>query len=242
MVRVFICEDDKTQLNFVTKTVENTILMEEYDMELELSTSNPQDILDFLQNNPATIGIYILDVDLHHELSGIDLAAKIREYDNTGNIIFVTTHSELTYLTFIYKVEAMDYIIKNNREEMQRRITECLRVSNERFLQNTNPNKKIFKLKVQDKIKAIDLEDIMFFETATTPHKIILHLNNSQIEFYGAIKEMDKSFEEFYRCHKSFVINKNNIVEIDTKNHMVILKNGEECPYSVRLSKGLINK
>ncbi|WP_241960035.1 PfkB family carbohydrate kinase, partial [Staphylococcus gallinarum] len=41
------------------------------------------------------------------------LASEIRKHDPVGNIIFVTSHSELTYLTFVYKVAAMDFIFKD---------------------------------------------------------------------------------------------------------------------------------
>ena len=40
------------------------------------------------------------------DINGIKLGSEIRKYDPIGNIIFVTSHSELTYLTFVYKVSA----------------------------------------------------------------------------------------------------------------------------------------
>ena len=54
------------------------------------------------------------------------MAEKIRDIDSLGYIIFITTHSELTYLTFKYRVEAMDFILKDNVNEIDFRINECL--------------------------------------------------------------------------------------------------------------------
>ena len=50
------------------------------------------------------VGCYFLDIQLEVDINGIKLGSEIRKYDPIGNIIFVTSHSELTYLTFVYKV------------------------------------------------------------------------------------------------------------------------------------------
>ena len=51
-------------------------------------------------------GIYFLDVDLKSDINGIKLGSKIREKDTRGFIIFTTTHLEMSYFAFKYKVEA----------------------------------------------------------------------------------------------------------------------------------------
>ena len=70
-------------------------------------------------------GIFFLDVDLNHEMNGIALASKIREYQPRCFIIFVTTHSEMSFMTFSYKVEAMDYVIKDYFQEVKNRVHQC---------------------------------------------------------------------------------------------------------------------
>ncbi|MGH2251757.1 response regulator, partial [Enterococcus faecalis] len=110
------------------------------------------------------VRLYFFDVDLQHELSGIALAYEIRKIDNIGKIIFVTTHSEMSYLTFTYKIEAMDYIIKDIPEEIDRRVRECIKVAHERYLSDIVSNKvKFFKVKVGDTIRSIPYDEIMFF-------------------------------------------------------------------------------
>jgi len=54
------------------------------------------------------------------------------------------------------------------------------------------------------------------------------------------LKDIEKKLDyRFYRCHRSYIINKDNISEIDLNNLIVHMKNGETCPISVRLKKGL---
>lgn len=51
------------------------------------STGNPLEVLEFVKSQSRIIGLYFLDVDLQHEMSGLTLAAKIRDYDNLGKIV-----------------------------------------------------------------------------------------------------------------------------------------------------------
>ncbi|WP_258379417.1 response regulator [Enterococcus plantarum] len=108
MLSIIICEDDWRQRQTIETYVKNYIMMESLDMELVFSTGNPLEVLEFVKSKPQMIGLYFFDVDLQHEMSGLTLAAEIRKYDDLGKIVFVTTHGELSYLTFTYKIEAMD--------------------------------------------------------------------------------------------------------------------------------------
>lgn len=238
MLEIFVCEDDPEQRKRLSSYIENYIMMENLDMKLVISTGHSQEIIDYLQNNRVT-GLYFLDVDLQEEKSGIALGAEIRQYDSLGAIVFVTTHSELTYLTFTYKVEAMDYITKDKFTDIRQRIIECIDTANKRYLQNKYNNIKKFQTKSGDKMISVDYNDILFFETSPQLHKIILHAKNRQVEFYGKLKDILEMDSRFYRCHNSFVVNKDNIAEVDTKNREIRMINGEICYASSRFLGGL---
>lgn len=238
MLEIFVCEDDPEQRKRLNSYIENYIMMENLDMKLVISTGRSQEIIDYLQNNRVT-GLYFLDVDLQEEKSGIALGAEIRQYDSLGAIVFVTTHSELTYLTFTYKVEAMDYITKDKFTDIRQRVIECIDTANTRYLQNKYNNIKKFQTKSGDKMISVDYNDILFFETSPQLHKIILHAKNRQVEFYGKLKDILEMDSRFYRCHNSFVVNKDNIAEVDIKNREIRMINGEICYASSRFLGGL---
>ena len=86
---------------------------------------------------------------------------------------------------------------------------------------------------------SVDHEDIFFFETSVNIHKVILHARDRQIEFSGTIKELAGTLGgDFLRCHRSFLVNKNNIKEIDSKKRIIYFTNGESCLMSTRMMKG----
>ena len=45
--------------------------------------------------------------------------------------------------------------------------------------------------------------------------------------------------DDFVRCHRSFLVNKKNIKEVDTKNRIIHFINGETCLMSTRMMKEL---
>ncbi|WP_144613317.1 MULTISPECIES: LytR/AlgR family response regulator transcription factor [Bacillus cereus group] len=234
MLLVYICEDDRTQREYIETCVKNYIMIEELNAKLILSTENPYEIIESLQGKTEGTKLYFIDVNLKTNMNGLELAAQIRDIDATGKIVFITTHSELSYMTFTYKIEAMDYIIKGNIGEMTGRIRDCIAVALKRHLNEDGGKQNLFRYKVGNTIRTVHYSDIFFFESSVTPHKIIMHLEDTYIEFYGIIKELGELGEEFCRCHKSFVVNKNNIKYLDKTNKQVVMNNGETCLVSIR--------
>lgn len=239
MLNIFVCEDDSAQRKNIVQIIKNTILIEELDMRLVLDTSNPYELLETVRTSQNT-GIYFLDIDLKCDMNGMKLARQIRMFDPRGFIIFVTSHSELSYMTFQYRVEAMDFVLKDNPAEAKVKIRECLLNALERYTLQTNKTHKVYTIEIGERKISVDYNDILFFETSGNIHKVILHAKDRQIEFSGSMKELEKTLDDnFVRCHRSFLVNKNNIQEVDTKNRIIYFANGETCLMSLRMMKEL---
>lgn len=239
MLKIYICEDIEVQRDKIQHVVENIVLMEDLDMELSCVSDDPHRILEEVKASEEA-GIYFLDIELGTDMTGLTLAQEIRKYDPRGFIVFITTHSEMSYMTFIYKLEALDFILKDVPEELGKRVYECIMKANQRFASAKNRVQANFSVKVNEKVFTVDYDEILFFETSPNVHKIILHCKNRQMEFLGKIKEIEKEVDErFYRCHRSFLVNKDNIREIDFQKRVIYMVNGDECLISVRMMKGL---
>ncbi|MFC4710458.1 LytR/AlgR family response regulator transcription factor [Enterococcus eurekensis] len=241
MLEIFICEDNLAQRTSLEQLIQQTILLNNWEMTLRLNTENPLEILTYLEEYPQTQGVYFLDIDLNTEMNGIQLGAEIRNRNPHGKIIFITTHDELLPLTFQYKVEAMDYIAKDNREEITQRVTEALRQANQHYLTTAQALDERIRFEIGNRIRWVELSDVMFVETVPgNSHKLILHLRNGSVSFLGNLKEIEQLSPAFYRVHKSFVANKQNIREIDQLNRELIFSNGEKCFVGRRQLKQLI--
>ena len=230
---VFICEDNNKWRENLKRMVSDYIALTDYQMEVALVTANPLEVLDAVKNNPSQKSLYILDVDLKNELNGILLAQKIREWDFLGKIIFVTTHVELSYLTFRHKVEAMDYIIKDEYKRIQKQIHDCLEITY-RFFLNGIQEKELFQIKSATGIANIPVEEILYFESHHLSHKLILHTFKKRYEFRGTMREVLEKSSSFSQCHKAYIVNRQNVTTIKRTGGTgeVEMKNGAVLPVS----------
>ncbi|MGL4654928.1 MAG: LytR/AlgR family response regulator transcription factor [Sarcina sp.] len=241
MLNIFVCITSEEERNAFTKIVETTVFVENFDMKITKVTGNPYDILEFVKNKKEP-AIYFLNVFFEADINGIQLGAKLREYDELGVIVYITQHIELLYLSYIYKVEALDYIIKNDVKNLEERVKSCLERANRKLSADNIEMKKI-KVKQGDIIFSIAIDDIYYFETSEKPHKIILHKNDEKLEFVGNLKSLEISIgENFFRSHKSYLINKSKVKEINTKEKTVLMDNNEVCLVSKRFLNDLIDK
>lgn len=233
MQAIYICEDDPTQLNFMTTVIENYLMMEELMMKVELATQNPDELLQHLAYTNAENGIYFLDIELSHSMDGIQLAQAIRQQDDLGKIIFITTHGEYAPVTFRYKVEALDYIIKSTPEKVQAQIIECLQVIEDRQLVNAD-EKQHYIFKSGTKTRSVPYESILYVESLPQPHKVALHTTHGNYQFYDSLKAVEATADSFVRVHRSFVANLNMIESIDRGQQTVLFKDGSTCPLATR--------
>lgn len=239
MLDIFVCEDHDAQRRTIVQTIQNTVLIEELDMQLALDAGDPYVLLEKVKASQNT-GIYFLDIDLNSSMNGMKLAQQIRLFDPRGFIIFITAHSELSYMTFQYQVEAMDFVLKDTPAEAKVKIRQCLLNAMERYALQTSRTHKVYTIETGGRKISIDYDDILFFETSSNIHKVILHAKDRQIEFFSTIKDLLKAFgDDFVRCHRSFLVNKKNIKEVDTKNRIIHFINGETCLMSTRMMKEL---
>ena len=240
MLKIYICENNNKQRCTLEKIINNIIAFENHNMEIILSTSNPYELLDTIENKDYT-GIYFLDIDLNSNINGIDLAKKIRCYDPRGFIIFVTNRLEMSYLSFLHNIEAMDFISKNQPKEIPNRIKNCLYNANNRYIYNSQRIQKVFSIKINGTIINIDYDKILFFETSSNIHKIIVHHMDGEVEFYGKMKALENILDSrFYSCHTSYIVNKDKIKEINKKSRIAHLINNDTCLISTRGLKLLV--
>jgi len=242
MLSIFVCEDQQPIRAQITECIEKYIMMEGLDMKMALSTDTPYGILGYLRENTVD-GLYFLDVDLQSDINGITLAERIRGYDPRGFIVFITAHGDTLQLTFKYKVEALDFIVKNDKN-LETRICECISSALTKYNTKAETNKDndarfIFK-RANGSLLSLFTSKILYFEASQAKsHRIIVYLEDSVYDFYGSLNDVERTIDEaFYRCHKSFIVNLRKITKIDDDKSMVHFENGLHCPVSTRkLSK-----
>lgn len=239
MTNIYICEDNKLEAEMLQLLIDETVNQEKLEPKTVRIFEDPYVLLDEIKNEKED-HTFFLDVDLKKDMNGLELAQNIRELFPRCYIIFTTSHSEMSYMTFTYKVEAMDYIIKGDVREMKNRVLQCMIRIQELEERKKHTQKQTFSLKLGSRVQEIAYDEILCFEVSETPHKLILHGKTMEVEFNGKIKEIENSMpNQFCRCHRSVIVNKDYIEKVDYKESKVVLKNESVYPLSVRMGKQL---
>lgn len=238
MLSVYICEDEIKQLKCLTDIIQKAITIQAYDMKIILSTQNPLEIIESIKTSNST-GVYFLDIGLNSEINGLELADAIREYDPRGFVIFITANTDKYKLTFSYNCEAMDYILKDNFNNMRIRIEKCLAKINKRFSARNITKNKIFVFKSGDTISYEEFQNIILIETSTfNKHKLSIYSVERLVDFRSTLKEISEMLDDrFIRISSSCIVNMDMIKVVHKKERAIILKSGREVLISIRCMK-----
>ncbi len=233
---IILCDDDILLTMHYKQMIKNMIMINDYDMDLVLATSDPYDVLSYHQKTDLTNSLFFLDIDLGEKLSGIDLAQRIRQENEFAKIVFITSHQELALETLKRQIAPLDYIVKDGKTEKQQ-ITKILKLCNELTVINHKSNLRHLSFAIGSRNFKIDLASIYFLETSVTPHKVILYGENMMYEFYGKMNDLEKEYPELLRIHRSFLINPTQIRSVDFKTRTIVFPEEYMCNFSISKSK-----
>lgn len=248
MISIFICEDNDYYKDMLYECIKKYIDFEELDVELTLSTGDPDKVIDCIKGHKLS-GLYFLDIELGGGYNGVDIAKEIRQHDPRGFIVFITSHQRYMHLTFEYKIEALAYIKKGNDENAVRQeVCRCIQYAYNKHISRVNDDYYII-IKTQNGLVSCEYEDILFFQTdPTDSRRIIIHTRKRQYTFYNSLDNLFKTLPKdiFFKCHKSYILNMANIPKRDGSviipdNGKIIMQNGAECIVSIR-NKGALLK
>lgn len=215
MIKFALCDDNTQLLSKLKEMIEAIFLRNDFEAEIVFSTNNAHKLIDFLNTNEANV--LFLDIDLNSHSNGIDIAKEIRKRNKSIYIIFLTGHFE--YIVSAFECKTFDFIQKpfslSKLENTIQRLFEDINADNQTFIKLNNK----CKLVNQDLINYIQKDKM----------KAIYCLNSSKIESYGSFNKIRESLpDNFVRCHKSFIVNINNISSVDLSTNTIFFKDSSD--------------
>ena len=227
MLNFVICDDNLNILNKISTILENVFTKYNYDASISFKTTDANQLLTYVDSNK--IDVLILDINLQSSKTGLDLARIIREKYKNIYLIFTTGHIE--YVMLAYKYKTFDYIVKPFSSE---RLEETII----RLFDDINglPSKYI---KIDNKNTIIDEDEIEFIKRDGM--KVIFHTSFHDYDTYSSFNKLQEVLpNNFIRCHKSYVINANNIKNIDFVESKIYFKNGNFCKIGPKYKKTMM--
>ncbi|MBY2291650.1 LytTR family DNA-binding domain-containing protein [Clostridioides difficile] len=216
MYRIVICEDDITQIAFLRECILKSL--EGISSQIELFEFNLGE--ELLETNLEGIDIFFLDIKML-QLTGMDVAKIIRETNDTSEIIFIT--SIVDYIQEGYKVRAYRYLLKPiDFGDLNESILSCI--------SDIIKKRENFML-IENKgiINKILINSIMYIEVRKKV--LTIHTKNDTYYTKNSMDKIELELEKynFFRCHKSYLINL-EYIQFICKNTVVI--NDEDVPVS----------
>lgn len=234
MLHIYICDDILEQAANVQKIVSDLILFKDWDISLNGTFQDPEYLLKSI--TPQTIpGLYLLDIELHASMDGLQLAQKIRALDPNGFIVFITTHDEYISATFQQHLEVLDYIIKDSGLPIKESLKDILISAYKRYMSRVPHQTNLLSFKSGNQIHIVNMDDILYIESIADTHQTRIHTAQEQLAGFEPLKNMlDQLNDQFFPCHRSYIVNLAHIASIDSKKRYVTLDTGTRIPVSVR--------
>ncbi len=223
MLSFVLCDDNSNVLDRLSKILDSIFIEHNLDAEISLISPNPHKILEYIQTNMPNV--FILDIDLKSDISGLDLADKIRQLNKTCYIIFTSAHLE--YILLAYKYKTFDFIPKPITYE---RIEETILRLIDDVSSSTTKNNFI---RLNHKNTIINQDSINFIKKDGM--KLVFYTDTRTYETYNSFNKISTELpSNFVRCHKSYIANIDKISDINSNNNLIIFnskhgKNDFKC-------------
>lgn len=223
-------------------------LLQEHEgiCDVVASFTNPVEAISFIQKNNITL----LFVDIRmRQLNGFEFINQLNRQDIF--VVFVTNHEE--YALKAFELSALDYLIKPvtperlslTLEKIVGGSTQNLRQQIEVLqtalsaLMSTSSKPSRLVVNNQQSIEIINIEEILYCVADGPYTTIYLHggkqiVTTKPLKYYEALLPI----QDFFRLHRSYLVNLKEVQIIDKASNSVKLVSGQTIPINAdRLNK-----
>ena len=218
MLNFIICDDDIHMLNKLSLFFEKAFLKNDFEAQIIFKTQNYKELLSFMASN--LVNVVVLDIEFKNSnINGLDIANEIRKINKNCYIIFITSHFE--YIVEAYDYKTFAYLFKNSLS------VDTLSTTLNRLFDDISGNSSKF-IKLDKKGTFVDLNTVQFIEKSGV--KLVYHTFSKCFYSYNSFTKLESLLpKNFVRCHKSFIVNINNISHVSLTDSIITFKNNEVC-------------
>ena len=213
MIKVILIEDEPEIRKILRKIIEK---QDGFEVVAECG-SFAEALTDSSRFKPD---VAFVDIDLGGE-SGLDCAKLLTELNPKIKIVFATAHSE--YMANAFEIYAFDYLVKPfNMERGVRplkKLKESLPQAESEDSSDTVVQSERFKdklmIKSKDQVFFVDTKEIIMLERIDGVTRIVT--KDEVFQSSASLSDLEAKLNptEFFRCHKSYIINLDCISRIE---------------------------
>lgn len=219
MIKFIVIEDDKIHQEKVKSILRTITFNNEEEVKIytyqKYSSKLREEILD-----KTTRKIFIIDIELENNYSGVQIAKLIRENDWESEIIFMTNHDKMfeTVYRNVYKV--FDFIEKfhNFENRLEKDIKEILKM---------NFDNKMFIYHGRNIDLHLFYKEILYVYRDTEDRKIIIVTTKNKFTLNSTIQDtLERLDNRFKLVHRACIVNLDRVQKFNWKEKYFVLDNG----------------
>lgn len=227
MLHFILCDDNPRHNQTMTYHLEKIIPRLPMECSIALTTTDPRQVIAHAATQQGD-AVYLLDLEMETDLSGLDVCAAIRRHQPGAYVIYVSAYAE--YAMECCRTHAFDFILKPYTNQ---RLENALRD----VILHIERNRTVVPLSVTagTVTQVLDQKEIRYLQMER--EYVTAHMNSGVFTWRESMTHLLPRLnpEWFVRIHKSCAINRLYIQCVDQKSREVTLKGGTVLDVSRRL-------
>lgn len=216
MLKIAICDDEKSQINLLRSILSIHLDLKGLDYTIYEFNSG-ENLIDSISNE--NYDIIFSDIEMG-TLNGVETAKNIRVSNKKSLIIFVTAYPDFVFQG--YEVKAFNYILKPYKPE---KIGQVLDSALEEL---DHIQDKFYIVESKSKSEKINLNNTYYF--TSDKRKVNAVTFTGKIEFYDKLDDLEGKLPSFFvRIHQRYLININFVSSVESTSLII---NSESLPIS----------
>lgn len=240
-MRILVLEDELVFANLAT------LIINKLGYELIAIADNGTEMLRLVRATKPDL--VLLDIRVHGEMDGIEIAEKINELYEDIPIIFVTSHDEKEIFQRAKQTKPYAYITKPYNEDTLQRAIE-LALQQHAMRQEASEKAQwtqdvvlsdSFFIKTGDRLERVKIEDILYIEVEMK--YVTLFTSKKQVVSRMGLQEILEKLPSanFVQIHRKHIVNLQYIENINLKNAEIEVA-GKKLSISKRQKEHFVEK
>lgn len=227
MLRIAICDDDKTLCNHMELIIFEHCAKNSLHIDVEVFYSGVK-LCEFIQNE-HDFDLIFLDIEMS-EINGVEVGTIIREKMNNQTTQIVYISSNISYCMNLFQVRPMNFLVKPILPEQ---VVKQINLASDLILRA----EYLFRYKQGHISYSEPVRNIIYFESQNRLVRMITA--SRETSFYGTLTEIEQQLNKsnFLLIHKSFLVNYAHIAEFGAKD--IKMSNGQLLAISQQRRKSV---
>ena len=215
--RVAIVDDSKTDAEFVQGILNSWADHRQADIRAEVFPSAEAFLFRYAEDKDWDI--LLLDIEMG-AMDGVSLAKKIRQDNETAQIVFITGFAD--YISEGYEVAALHYLMKPVKQDKLAAVLD-------RAVAAMQKTERVILLPIGGEMLRLPVSRVQYVEAFS--HTVAIITGADTIQVKTPISEVEKMLGDgFIRCHRSYLVGLKHIARLSKTE--VVLDSGKSLPLS----------